>query len=101
MEFLQMLSSQANDICTKEGRQKMNDSHVLAALKELKFEHYIKDVQVVNEEHKVEAEGRRKKSSKRKFKESGLDEAELGRLQEELLAKSRQVYQQRLQPSPA
>lgn len=96
MEFLQMLSSQANEACTREGRQKMSDAHAVTALKELKFEHYISEVEVVNEEHKVEAEGRKKKSSKRKFKDSGLNEAELLRMQEELFAKSRQVYQQRL-----
>jgi len=93
MEFLQMLASQANDICTQEGRQKMNETHVLAALKELKFEHYIQDVKVVNEAHKVEAAGRKKMSSKKKLKESGLSETELLRQQEELFAQSRlKVY---------
>ena len=33
----------------------MNDAHVLAALKELKFEHYIRQVRETKEEHKVEA----------------------------------------------
>jgi len=89
MEFLQMVSSQANDICTKEGRHKMNEVHVVAALRELKFDHYINEVNVVTEEHKVEAEGRKKKSSKRKLKDSGLSEEELKRQQEALFAKSR------------
>jgi len=100
MEFLQMLSSQANDNCTKAGRQQMTETHVLEALKDLNFEHYIEEVQVVNQKHKVEAAGRKSKSSKKKLKDSGMTEEELIKAQEALFSRSRQTYQESLKPTP-
>jgi hypothetical protein len=58
-------------------------------------------VQERNEAHKVAAAGRKKKSSKKKLKDSGMTQEQLVAAQEALFARSRQVYEEQLTPRSA
>jgi down-regulator of transcription 1 len=43
-EFVQLLSSEANEICEKDAKKTITPEHVLRALKQLGFERYHKEV---------------------------------------------------------
>lgn len=52
VEFVSLISSEANDISEKENKKTIGAEHVIAALKELGFDNYIGPVQDAAEEHK-------------------------------------------------
>ena len=52
VEFIRMLSSEANDISEKEARKTIAPEHIEKALKELDFEEYIPEILGVVEEFK-------------------------------------------------
>ncbi|KZO92219.1 histone-fold-containing protein, partial [Calocera viscosa TUFC12733] len=87
VEFIHLISSQANDICEKESRKTIAPEHILGALKELGFDSYIEEVESVLKEHKVQQKEREKKSNK--LNKSEFTEEELLRQQEALFAASR------------
>ncbi|KZT58746.1 histone-fold-containing protein [Calocera cornea HHB12733] len=87
VEFIHLISSQANDICEKESRKTIAPEHILAALKELGFDAYVEEVESVLKEHKVQQKEREKKSNK--LNKSEFTEEELLRQQEALFAASR------------
>lgn len=43
-EFIQLIATQASDICENEARKTITPGHVLAALKELGFEDHLEKV---------------------------------------------------------
>ena len=55
VEFIRMLSSEANDISEKEARKTIATEHIEKALKELDFEEYIPDVLAAVDEFKEQA----------------------------------------------
>ncbi|KAG8862617.1 negative cofactor 2 transcription regulator complex subunit ncb2 [Tulasnella sp. 330] len=87
VEFIHMISTEANDICEKESRKTISPEHVVGALKLLGFEDYVEEVQDVLKEHKQQLKDREKKVSK--FEASGLTEAELLAQQESLFNAAR------------
>ncbi|EJT97681.1 histone-fold-containing protein [Dacryopinax primogenitus] len=95
VEFIHLISSQANDICEKESRKTIAPEHILAALKELGFDSYVQEVESVLKEHKVQQKEREKKSNK--LNKSEFTEEELLRQQEALFAASRARFQGRTQ----
>jgi len=87
VEFIHLISSEANEICEKESRKTISPEHVVGALKELGFEAYVSDVEEVLKDHKQQQKLREKKVSK--LDQSGLTEEELWAQQEALFAKAR------------
>ncbi|KAG8928528.1 negative cofactor 2 transcription regulator complex subunit ncb2 [Tulasnella sp. 419] len=87
VEFIHLVSSEANDICEKESKKTISPEHIVSALKVLGFESYIEEVQEVLKDHKQQQRDREKKVSK--FEQSGLTEEELAAQQEALFAQAR------------
>ncbi|KAK4526960.1 hypothetical protein GAYE_SCF31G4880 [Galdieria yellowstonensis] len=89
-EFVQLVSSHANELCEKENKKVISPEHILQSLEELGFGDYCQEVKQVYEEF-LEIEKRRSKTSWTKMTErTGLTEEELIRQQEELFAKARE-----------
>lgn len=85
------MSSEANDICEKSGKKTIGSEHCVAALKELGFATYLKDIEDVLEDHKAEVKYRESKN--KKMQGSGLSQEELQAAQEKLFAASRARYE--------
>ncbi|GJD07390.1 Protein Dr1 [Galdieria sulphuraria] len=89
-EFVQLISSHANQLCEKESKRVISPEHILQSLEELGFGDYCQEVKQVYEEF-LEIEKRRSKTSWTRMTErTGLTEEELIRQQEELFAKARE-----------
>ncbi|KAF5829419.1 histone-fold-containing protein [Dunaliella salina] len=54
-EFIQLVSSEANEVSTREKKQTIGPEHVLKALKELDFEEFVGDVQSAWDQFKEES----------------------------------------------
>ncbi|KAJ3333404.1 negative cofactor 2 transcription regulator complex subunit ncb2 [Blyttiomyces sp. JEL0837] len=91
VEFIHLISAQANDACEKDAKKTIAGEHVLAALKALGFEEYIAEVTEVYEDHNKEIKERERRSSK--LENSGIPLEELQKQQEELLARARQNFE--------
>jgi len=52
VEFITLISSEANEIAEKEAKKTIAAEHVVRALKDLGFEDYIEQIQEVAQEHK-------------------------------------------------
>ncbi|XP_078603944.1 protein Dr1-like [Branchiostoma floridae x Branchiostoma japonicum] len=87
-EFIHLVASEANEICTKEGKKTISPEHILAALESLGFGSYTEDVRSVLEECKTVAAKKRRASTR--LENLGIPEEELFRQQQELFAKARQ-----------
>ena len=97
VEFIHLLSSEANDLCEKERKKTISPEHVLQALESLGFGQYVGEVQQVYSEHRSQMKEREKKNSK--LEDSGLTEEELLRQQEALFEQARLKYlAQNVQP---
>jgi len=91
VEFIHLISSEANEICEKESKKTIAPEHIISALKHLGFESFTAEVEDVLKDHKQQQKDREKKVSK--FEQSGLTEEELLKQQEELFAASRAKFQ--------
>ncbi|ODV91200.1 hypothetical protein CANCADRAFT_2916 [Tortispora caseinolytica NRRL Y-17796] len=87
IEFIGLLTTQANEIAESESKKTIGGEHVMKALKELGFAEYVDSMDEVIEEHKEIVKIRERKNTK--FQESGLTEEELLRKQEELFGLAR------------
>ncbi|KAJ5377976.1 negative cofactor 2 complex subunit beta [Penicillium cataractarum] len=90
VEFITLISSEANDISEKEAKKTIACEHVEKALRDLGFADYIPDVLAVAEEHREQLKSREKKQSK--MEQSGLSEEELLRQQQELFRSATEKY---------
>ncbi|CAN8252060.1 unnamed protein product [Cochlearia groenlandica] len=54
VEFINLVSSESNDVCNKEDRRTIAPEHVLKALQVLGFGEYIEEVYAAYEQHKYE-----------------------------------------------
>jgi down-regulator of transcription 1 len=88
-EFVQLLSSEANEICEKDAKKTITPEHVLRALKQLGFERYHKEVAEELDKIKLDERGRGRDKAKKDRKNNAPDE-ELLALQEALFAKARE-----------
>jgi histone H3/H4 len=52
VEFIHLVSSEANEICEKEGRKTIAAEHVTKALQELGFSEYISHINEIAVEHR-------------------------------------------------
>lgn len=110
VEFITLISSEANEISEKEAKKTIACEHVERALRDLGFGDYIPDVLAVAEEHKEQLKVRRRCLSGRriwrnetntwqsrekkqsKMEQSGLSEEELLRQQQELFRSATEKY---------
>ncbi|TFK56065.1 histone-fold-containing protein [Heliocybe sulcata] len=92
VEFIHLISSEANEICEQESKKTIAPEHIISALKRLGFESMLAEVEDVLKDHKQLQKDREKKVSK--FEQSGLTEEELLAKQQELFAASRARFEQ-------
>lgn len=91
VEFVHLVSSEANEICERETKKTIAGEHVTKALEELGFNAFLEQINVVFTDHKNQLRAREKKVSK--FESSGLSTEELLKQQEELLNQARNRFQ--------
>lgn len=84
VEFITLVSSEANEISEKETKKTIACDHITKALEQLGFSDYVPAVLEAAAEHKEVQKGREKKANK--FESSGLSLEELERLQAEQFA---------------
>ncbi|PWN53952.1 histone-fold-containing protein [Violaceomyces palustris] len=87
VEFIHLLSSEANDVCEKDSKKTIAPEHVVKALTDLGFEKFVDEVKDVLKDHKQQQKEREKKTSR--MEQSGMTEEELQRQQELLFAASK------------
>ncbi|KAL2121992.1 hypothetical protein VTJ04DRAFT_2447 [Mycothermus thermophilus] len=84
VEFITLISSEANEISEKEAKKTIACDHIVKALEQLGFQDYVPAVLEAAAEHKEVQKGREKKANK--LEQSGLTLEELERLQQEQFA---------------
>ncbi|EAT84695.1 hypothetical protein HBI56_177630 [Parastagonospora nodorum] len=82
VEFITLISSEANEIAEKDAKKTIACEHVKAALEELDFGDYVPAVLDVAQDYKKQQQNREKKQTK--IEQSGMTEEELIKAQEEL-----------------
>ncbi|KAI9172517.1 NAD-dependent protein deacetylase hst2-1 [Paramyrothecium foliicola] len=90
VEFITLISSEANEISEKEAKKTIACDHITKALEQLGFSDYVPAVLEAAAEHKEVQKGREKKADK--FANSGMSMEELARLQEEQFAQARERH---------
>ena len=90
VEFISLISSEANDISEKEAKKTIAVEHIEKALTELGFPEYVPEVLSVAGEFKEQAKVREKRVNK--MESSGLSEAQLLKMQDELFSNAREKY---------
>lgn len=91
MEFITLISSEANDIAEREAKKTIASEHVVKALKDLGFEEYVDQILDAAKEHREHQKSREKKQTKLEL--SGLSQEELLRQQEELFGRARERFE--------
>ncbi|KAI0080738.1 histone-fold-containing protein [Panus rudis PR-1116 ss-1] len=86
VEFIHLISSEANEICEQESKKTIAPEHIISALKRLGFDSFTAEVEDVLKDHKQQQKEREKKVTK--LETCGVPEEELLRQQQELFAKS-------------
>eukprot|EP00879_Flechtneria_rotunda_P004684 GHRR01004947.1.p1 GENE.GHRR01004947.1~~GHRR01004947.1.p1 ORF type:complete len:182 (+),score=75.88 GHRR01004947.1:439-984(+) len=89
-EFIQLLSSESNELAMSEQKSTITPDHVVRALQQLGFDDWAEDVKTHHEQFKQEAK-QAPKLAKRKTlaEEEGLTEAEQIEMQKKLFAEAR------------
>ncbi|KAF1978348.1 histone-fold-containing protein [Bimuria novae-zelandiae CBS 107.79] len=82
VEFITLVSSEANEIAEKDAKKTIAFEHVQKALEELDFHDYVPAILEVAADYKETQKNREKKQTK--IEQSGMTEEELIRAQEEL-----------------
>jgi len=59
-EYVRLISSQANEVCTKENKKTILPEHVIRSLAELEFTAYVDPVKACHEKYKADAKVRTK-----------------------------------------
>ncbi|CZT16314.1 probable CBF/NF-Y family transcription factor [Ramularia collo-cygni] len=90
VEFITMLSSEANEIAEKDAKKTIACEHVTKALAELGFEEYVPELRKQADSFKHAAAHREKKQTK--IEQSGMTSEELIRAQEELFKTAGDKY---------
>ncbi|EDV26829.1 Protein Dr1 [Trichoplax sp. H2] len=87
-EFVHMVSSESNSICSQKNKKTIFPEHVIEALKNLGFEGYVGELKKVLGDLKTEKEERKKCS--KKLEKSGFSLTELEKQQKELFEKAKE-----------
>ncbi|KAF1837348.1 histone-fold-containing protein [Decorospora gaudefroyi] len=82
VEFITLISSEANEIAEKDAKKTIACEHVKAALEELDFGDYVPAILEVAQDYKKQQQNREKKQTK--IEQSGMTEEQLIAAQEEL-----------------
>ncbi|KAF1814775.1 histone-fold-containing protein [Eremomyces bilateralis CBS 781.70] len=82
VEFITLVSSEANEIAEKDAKKTIACEHVQTALEQLGYGEYVPEILKVAQDHKNQQVHREKKHSK--LEQSGLSTDELIRQQQEL-----------------
>ncbi|MCJ1476983.1 hypothetical protein MMC13_005654 [Lambiella insularis] len=90
VEFITLISSEANEIAEKESKKTIAAEHIDKALRELGFPEYVPDVLAVAGEHKEQLRTREKKTNK--LEQSGLSEDVLLEQQQALFRSATEKY---------
>ncbi|EPE05621.1 tata-binding protein-associated phosphoprotein [Ophiostoma piceae UAMH 11346] len=90
VEFITLISSEANEISEKEAKKTIACDHITRALDQLGFAEYVGAVVDAAQEHKETQKGRERKADK--FTQSGMTLEELERLQQEQFAEAAQRH---------
>ncbi|KXL51004.1 hypothetical protein M433DRAFT_139369 [Acidomyces richmondensis BFW] len=90
VEFITMLSSEANEIAEKDAKKTIACEHITKALEELGFGEYVSELLRVAEQFRTSQVTREKKQSK--IEQSGMTADELIRAQEELFRSAGEKY---------
>jgi len=61
VEFIHLLSSEANEICEQESKKTIAPEHIISALKRLGFDSFTTEVEDVLKDHKQQQKDREKK----------------------------------------
>lgn len=90
-EFVQLLSSEANEICEKGKKKTITPEHVLRALEQLGLTRFTKEVEEEYERAKIEEAKQKSRNGSRRDrnKAAQVDTEELLRQQEQLFALAR------------
>ncbi|KAF7025651.1 hypothetical protein CFC21_037812 [Triticum aestivum] len=54
VEFINLLSSESNDVCSRDDKKTIAPEHVIRALQDLGFKEYVEEVYAAYEQHKLE-----------------------------------------------
>eukprot|EP01118_Nematostelium_gracile_P014316 TRINITY_DN5548_c0_g1_i1.p1 TRINITY_DN5548_c0_g1~~TRINITY_DN5548_c0_g1_i1.p1 ORF type:complete len:135 (-),score=46.57 TRINITY_DN5548_c0_g1_i1:37-441(-) len=84
LEFIELLTSEANDICTQENKKVMTPEHLLKALEVLQFTEYVPEVKETLEKFR-----QTQASAPKLEKKVNVPSEQLLREQQELFAKAR------------
>jgi len=87
VEFIHLVSSEANDVCAKENKKTIAPEHIIKALQDLGFAEFINEVTEVYDKHKVEAS--EKPKGTRKLEHLGIPTEQLLAQQKSLFEKAR------------
>jgi len=87
VEFIHLVSSEANEICNRQLKKTILPEHVFQALQGLGFHSYIEEVRSVLQECKTQAANKRRASTR--LENLGIPEEELLRQQQELFQQAR------------
>ncbi|KAM0703243.1 hypothetical protein Q7P35_009181 [Cladosporium inversicolor] len=82
VEFITMISTEANEIAEKDAKKTIACEHITKALEELGFGEYVQEIMAVADSFKNNQVSREKKGNK--MEQSGMSPEELARMQEEL-----------------
>ncbi|KAG2425532.1 hypothetical protein HXX76_013576 [Chlamydomonas incerta] len=91
-EFIQLLSSESNEVATREGRSIIHPDHVMRALTELGFQDFVGEVNATLHTFKEEtktAHSRKADLRKTGAEQAGLTEEEQIALQQQMFAAAR------------
>ena len=89
MEFITLISSEANDISERESKKTIGVEHVVAALKDLGFPDYVTPVEEAAEEFKATQQNRERRQ---RIDTQGMSEEERARLQADLFRQASEKY---------
>lgn len=90
VEFINLISSEANEIAEKEAKKTIGADHIFKALEELGFGDYNEELGKVADGFKAESARREKKQTK--IENSGLSAEELQKMQDDLFKKAGEKY---------
>lgn len=93
VEFITLLTSEANEISEKDGKKTICGEHVISALTDLGFEEYVDPVKEDAAEQKELAK-RKERKTRNSALESGLTEEQLAEQQSALFAAAAANYEQ-------
>ncbi|DBA74152.1 TPA: Down-regulator of transcription 1 [Trebouxia sp. C0004] len=91
-EFIQLVTSEANEICAADSKATMNPEHIIKALQQLEFSEFEDELTELLEQFKQENKdaGKQKRERKKRKDDGSLTEAEAIALQQQLFNQAKE-----------